>query len=148
MSVGLPHVIGSMHLAGQRDDHALVGQRRIGRDRDRIAQVFRPVVAVLGRAPHRANHRDRLGRQRKEVPGEGGLLDDVGALDDDRAVDLGPGELVGQEPTDVQDLAEAQVRGRDEPPLDRLDVRDRIQSRDRGEEIVARQDRPGPAAAS
>ena len=60
--------------------------RRRG-DPDRVAQVRRPVEAGLGGGPHRAGHDDRLRAVEEEVPEERRLLDRVGALDDDRAVD-------------------------------------------------------------
>ena len=95
VGVRLAHVIGAVQLAGHGDHHAL---RRPARGSaaasDRVAQVLRAVVRLLRRRPHRADHDHRLGRQRQQVPGEGRLLDDVRALHDDRAVDLGPRQLV------------------------------------------------------
>ena len=58
------------------------------RRRDGAAQVGRPVVVGAVRRAHRAGHDHGLRPVEQEVPGEGGLLDRVRALDDHRAVDV------------------------------------------------------------
>ena len=74
------------------------------------------------------HHHDRLVAHREQVPGERGLLDDVGALDDDSAIDLRAGQGIGDEVADLEHLCERQVRGGDEPPVDRLDLGDLLEA--------------------
>ena len=85
--VHLGHVVGRLDRAGQAHDDAGITQRRSGSRRDRGAQVGRPVVALLVRGAHGARDDDGFWRIEDQVPGERGLLDRVGALDHDDAID-------------------------------------------------------------
>ena len=60
---------------------------RSGRGHHGVAQVGRAVVAGVRGVPHRPGHDDRLRRVEDEVEQEARLLDRVGALDKDHAVD-------------------------------------------------------------
>ena len=144
--VRLPDVIGGMDLAGHRNDDALGRQRRIGRGNDGLAQVRRPVVALLRCGSHRADDHHRLGRQRQEVPRECGLLDHVGPLHHHGAVDVRARQLARKDPADLEHLRERQVRRGHEAPVDRLDVGQLCQPRHGGEQIVPAKRRHVPAA--
>jgi hypothetical protein len=63
----------------------------------------------------------------QEVEEERGLLDRVGALDDDRAVDVVAGERVLDRAPDREQRVELEVARRGQAEVDRLDVRDRVQ---------------------
>ena len=64
-----------------------------------------------------------MGGNGKQVPRERGLLDDVGPLHHDGAVDVRTRQLAREDLADLEHLGERQVRGGHQPPVDRLDIR-------------------------
>ena len=95
--VHLDHVVGRLDRPARQTTTPAPRIDGGGRDPDRVAQVGRPVEAGLVRRAHRAGHDDRLRPVEDEIPAERGLLDRVGALDDDRAVDRRVGQRLADD---------------------------------------------------
>ena len=132
--VQLGHVVGGLQRPGQGHHDTGVPQLRRHRRGDRIAQVRGAIESILVRGPHRAGHDDRLRRAQDEVPREARLLDRVGALDDDHAVDRGVIERVLDDATDAEHVLEREVAGRRQPAIDRHDLGDRLEARRPGQD--------------
>src|SRR5215208_519905 len=77
----------------------------------------------------------------EQVEEERRLLDRVRALDDDNPGDRWVVERGRDRGPDVEQRREREVAGRREAAVDRLDLRDSIESRDLGEDVAARQRR-------
>ena len=100
-------------------------RRRASPARRRAATASRrfagPSKPASSRGPHRAGHDDRLRRRRGRGPRQKlGLLDRVGALDDDRAVDRRVGERRPQDRAPIpSSFGEREVAGRRQAAVDR-----------------------------
>ena len=90
--VALRHDVGGVDAAAKRHDDAGAARRRRRRDPDRAEEVRGPVPAGLARVAHRPGHDDGPLVAVAEVPGEGRLLEGVGPLHDDDAVDRRVGQ--------------------------------------------------------
>ena len=94
---------------------------------------------------HRAGHDHRLGPVEDEVPQERGLLDHVGALDDDDAVDRRVRLAAANLAPDLEQLREREVaRGR-APEVDDLELGDLLDARRASENRRAVEGRDLPA---
>ena len=139
--VHLDHVVGGLDRAPQADDHAHAAHRGRGGDPHRVAKVGRPVEpGIVGRA-HRPGHHDRLGTVEHEVPAEGGLLDRVRALDDDRAIDRRIRQRRAHDIRDIEEIGEREVTGRGPAAIDRHHVGHAIQPGRSGQDGRAIEDR-------
>ena len=142
--VRLRHRVGRVDRAGRgrpgRPRRAAPARRRSGPRR----AGCRPVVVRVGGGAHRAGHDHRRLAVEHEVPQERGLLDHVGALHDDHAVDRGIGLAAANLARDLEQLREREVaRGR-APEVDRHEIRDPLDARRAGEDrrAVERRDLP------
>ena len=132
--VHLEHVVGRLDRAGEADDDAGAAQPPGRRDPDGVAEVGRTIEAGRIRRPHRAGHDDRLRPLEDEIPAEARLLDRVGALDDDRAVDRRIGQRRPQRVGDLEQDREREVAGRRPAEIDRHDLGDLVETGRPGED--------------
>ena len=138
-AVHLRRIVGRQHEPVHDDQHALSAQARVGRRPHRVGQVSRTVEASFPRVAHGAHDHHGCLSVVEEVPGEGRLLEDIGALHDHDARDLWPGGRFADALSDVQQLGEAQVRGRHEAPVHDLQVGGGADLRQTSEELRAPQ---------
>jgi hypothetical protein len=132
--VCLDRVVGREHPATHHDDSTDV-PRIAGRGpAHRVGEVSRPVELRRGRIAHRAGYRERLARLHEQREGERRLLHGVRALHDDGAVDLVTRQVLVEHSGDLDELPEPKMRGRDEAPVDRLEIGNLLQLRGQGKD--------------
>jgi hypothetical protein len=106
------------HLARRKDavvhhdEHTLAARVRAGSHAHGGDQVRRSVPARIGDCPHRAHQHDGLVGEEQQVEQVGRLLDRVGAMRDDQAVDVGPLEPRGRPAGQPPHLPGRDVRSR------------------------------------
>ena len=126
--VGLARIPSREDEPGHRDEHASIARLRRCRHRDRVAQVPRAVPGGVGRVPHRADHDDRLGRRDAGGPTRTAVSSSTSVPWTTTTPSMsGRAESDRDEPADLEELGEAQMRRRHEAPVDRLDVGDRVE---------------------
>ncbi|GAA3117106.1 hypothetical protein GCM10017687_33430 [Streptomyces echinatus] len=129
-----------MDLVAEYDETAGVPETGIGGGQDGGVDVGRAVGAGKGGVAHRAGDDDRLPVTVVEVEEEGRLLDAVGALDDDDAVDVTGFQLRGDRGRQSGEVVERQRGTGQTPEVPHLQADSaRGQGGHRGQQFVGRQ---------